>query len=603
MKILLADDSVTAQNMGKKILSEAGHEVVCVSNGATALKKVSEQEPDLVILDIYMPGYSGLEVCQKLKEASSTADLPVVLTVGKLEPFRKEDAQRVRAEALIVKPFEASELAAAVTRFAEIVSAKTPKSKPRGKLGPQPKAKPQWDEAGEDEFVTTTQKLEEQEGAAAETSSAEVGAEPPATAVESLSGETGREFEIKPEAEAAEGLPVAKNENESEAARETRWPNASGAEFSVQAEDARPGGEQPQVMAAAAGAGEESGNLGNQFGMNAATGSAPDFAVTAPVGAPAAEPSAFDAPMAESTNLASPADAAASAAPELSAASTAAQFASSAEPVVPGVDPAFDPDRTQWVTQFPTHFGIKEQRAEESEAGGQAGTEAEPASPEEIAAILSNLPGGGFVSSPEHAAEGEGKQPDAQPWPVEDSAPETSGWKAEEVPVEDQDKSISLAEEMNKAAGEVEPPVPEQAPALETASPRLPAGPPQTGTAEFETSAAPKHAGAPAATENKGGSGMGPAQPDTRVGELVSESNAAMAEPDRVTGVMHSAAMAIATRATVSAVTSQLHGQPRAEGITMGPSAIEELVGQVLERLKPKLIAEIERELKASEEK
>ena len=76
-----------------------------------------------------------------------------------------------------------------------------------------------------------------------------------------------------------------------------------------------------------------------------------------------------------------------------------------------------------------------------------------------------------------------------------------------------------------------------------------------------------------------------------------------MAEPDRVTGVMHSAAMAIATRATVSAVTSQLHGQPRAEGITMGPSAIEELVGQVLERLKPKLIAEIERELKASEEK
>ncbi len=62
MKILLADDSVTAQNMGKKILSEAGHEVVCVSNGAAALKKVSEQEPDLVILDIYMPGYSGLEV-------------------------------------------------------------------------------------------------------------------------------------------------------------------------------------------------------------------------------------------------------------------------------------------------------------------------------------------------------------------------------------------------------------------------------------------------------------------------------------------------------------------------------------------------------------
>src|SRR5690242_3007380 len=148
--------------MGKKILSEAGHEVVCVSNGAAALKKVSEQEPDLVILDIYMPGYSGLEVCQRLKEGPTTASLPVVLTVGKLEPFRKEDAQRVRAEALIVKPFEASELAAAVGRFGEMAAANPPKGKSRGKLGPQTKPKPQWDEPSPDEFVTTTQKLEEE---------------------------------------------------------------------------------------------------------------------------------------------------------------------------------------------------------------------------------------------------------------------------------------------------------------------------------------------------------------------------------------------------------------------------------------------------------
>src|SRR5512146_2531580 len=148
--------------MGKKILAEAGHEVVCVSNGAAALKKVAEQEPELVILDIYMPGYSGLEVCQRLKEGKSTADLPVVLTVGKLEPFRKEDAQRVRAEALIVKPFEASELAAAVARFAEIVASRPSKPKSKGsKLGPQPKAKPHWEEVPEEEFVTTS-KLQEQ---------------------------------------------------------------------------------------------------------------------------------------------------------------------------------------------------------------------------------------------------------------------------------------------------------------------------------------------------------------------------------------------------------------------------------------------------------
>ena len=50
-KILLADDSVTAQNMGKKILSDAGYEVITVSNGSAALKKVNELMPEIVVLD------------------------------------------------------------------------------------------------------------------------------------------------------------------------------------------------------------------------------------------------------------------------------------------------------------------------------------------------------------------------------------------------------------------------------------------------------------------------------------------------------------------------------------------------------------------------
>ncbi|MBS1851786.1 MAG: response regulator [Acidobacteria bacterium] len=116
-KILLADDSVTAQNMGRRILSDAGYDVVTVNNGSAALKKIAEHKPDLIILDIYMPGYGGLEVCQRLKENNDTARIPVLLTVGKLEPFKPEDARRVRAEAFIVKPFEASELLTALTKL------------------------------------------------------------------------------------------------------------------------------------------------------------------------------------------------------------------------------------------------------------------------------------------------------------------------------------------------------------------------------------------------------------------------------------------------------------------------------------------------------
>ena len=116
-KILLADDSVTAQNMGRKILTDAGYDVVTVNNGSAALKRVAELKPDLVVLDVYMPGYSGLEVCARLKDSPDTSRIPILLTVGKLEPFKPEEANRVRADGFIVKPFEASELLSALTRL------------------------------------------------------------------------------------------------------------------------------------------------------------------------------------------------------------------------------------------------------------------------------------------------------------------------------------------------------------------------------------------------------------------------------------------------------------------------------------------------------
>ena len=116
-KILLADDSVTAQNMGRKILADAGYDVVTVNNGSAALKRITEIKPDLIVLDVYMPGYSGLEVCQRLKDATETAHIPVLLTVGKLEPFKPDEARRVKADGHIVKPFEASELLTAIARL------------------------------------------------------------------------------------------------------------------------------------------------------------------------------------------------------------------------------------------------------------------------------------------------------------------------------------------------------------------------------------------------------------------------------------------------------------------------------------------------------
>jgi CheY-like chemotaxis protein len=130
LKILLADDSMTAQNMGKKILVDAGYEVIAVSNGAAAIKKVASERPDIAILDVYMPGYTGLEVCERVRASSETGKTPVLLTVGKMEPFNPEEVGRVKADGVMIKPFEATDLIAAVQSIAQRLLAPAPP--PRG---------------------------------------------------------------------------------------------------------------------------------------------------------------------------------------------------------------------------------------------------------------------------------------------------------------------------------------------------------------------------------------------------------------------------------------------------------------------------------------
>jgi len=125
LKILLADDSMTAQNMGKKILSEAGYEIVAVSNGAAALKKIAEIRPDIAILDVFMPGYTGPEVCERIKNVHETSKIPVLLTVGKMEmtAFKPEETNRVKADGLIIKPFEATDLLSVIQKMEKKVAA------------------------------------------------------------------------------------------------------------------------------------------------------------------------------------------------------------------------------------------------------------------------------------------------------------------------------------------------------------------------------------------------------------------------------------------------------------------------------------------------
>lgn len=118
-RILLVDDSPHAQRMGERILTDEGYEVVTVSNTDSALIRLDDVDPDVVVADTVMPGRTGYEICQYLKMSPRHRYMRVILTAGVLEAFDEERARQVEADGTLKKPFEASALLSAVRPLAE----------------------------------------------------------------------------------------------------------------------------------------------------------------------------------------------------------------------------------------------------------------------------------------------------------------------------------------------------------------------------------------------------------------------------------------------------------------------------------------------------
>src|SRR5215813_6289262 len=116
-RILLADDSITIQKVVNLTFADEGIEVVAVSSGDIAERRLAEVSPDLVLADIFMPGKNGYELCEAIKENSQFRHVPVVLLVGAFEPFDQAEANRVKADAHLTKPFESRTLVETVRRL------------------------------------------------------------------------------------------------------------------------------------------------------------------------------------------------------------------------------------------------------------------------------------------------------------------------------------------------------------------------------------------------------------------------------------------------------------------------------------------------------
>ena len=106
-KILVVDDEWELRNLLTEFLTGEGYDVIQASNGEEALELAEKEEPQVILLDVKMPGIDGIEVCRRLKEEDKTRFIPVIMVTA-LED-RDVDAFVEGADDFVTKPFSLME--------------------------------------------------------------------------------------------------------------------------------------------------------------------------------------------------------------------------------------------------------------------------------------------------------------------------------------------------------------------------------------------------------------------------------------------------------------------------------------------------------------
>jgi DNA-binding response OmpR family regulator len=112
--ILIADDDEDIRELVAFKLETAGFAVTTVDNGVSALSAAVENPPDLVVLDVMMPGLSGIEVCRALRADRTTAHLPIILLTARAQEDDVQVGLGAGADDYVVKPFSPRDLVSRV---------------------------------------------------------------------------------------------------------------------------------------------------------------------------------------------------------------------------------------------------------------------------------------------------------------------------------------------------------------------------------------------------------------------------------------------------------------------------------------------------------
>ena len=112
--ILVIDDSPTEASIVKNILEKAGYEVLWADNAASGIAMAEEKQPDLILMDVVMPGMNGFQATRKLSKTEKTAKIPIIMLTTKDQRSDQVWGLKMGAKKYMVKPPQESELLAEV---------------------------------------------------------------------------------------------------------------------------------------------------------------------------------------------------------------------------------------------------------------------------------------------------------------------------------------------------------------------------------------------------------------------------------------------------------------------------------------------------------
>ena len=109
-KILVIEDHGPLGRLFQAVLGQNGHEVILAESGEAGVATVAQKRPDPVIMDLVLPGMSGLEAAHKIQEAGSLSGTPLIITTALTEDHAKRVAASLDATSVLVKPFDINEM-------------------------------------------------------------------------------------------------------------------------------------------------------------------------------------------------------------------------------------------------------------------------------------------------------------------------------------------------------------------------------------------------------------------------------------------------------------------------------------------------------------